>query len=226
MNSTLYSIKMAPSKPYDVGIRIQCLAYLELGVPINTIATMLHVEKPSIYRFRRIAKERGYDPEKSKAILLRYLMDAPRSGRPTVCIPEVINKVITNVTANVEGRASSCSTIGARVGISGSTAWRLLKSQGFRNVKRTMKPGLTTAMKEARLQFALRFEHWTLEDWKNVIWSDETSVILGHRRGGIRVWRKSAEKYDKTCMTRRWKGSSEFMFWGCFSYNKKGPFHI
>jgi hypothetical protein len=89
-----------------------------------------------------------------------------------------------------------------------------------------MKPGLTTAMKEARLQFALRFEHWTLEDWKNVIWSDETSVILGHRRGGIRVWRKSAEKYDKTCMTRRWKGSSEFMFWGCFSYNKKGPFHI
>ena len=59
-----------------------------------------------------------------------------------------------------------------------------------------------------------------------MIWSDETSVILGHRRGGIRVWRRAIEKYDKTCMTRRWKGASEFMFWGCFSYDKKGPFYI
>ena len=31
---------------------------------------------------------------------------------------------------------------------------------------------------------------------------------------------------DKTCIRRRWKGHSEFMFWGCFSYDKKGPFHI
>jgi hypothetical protein len=25
---------------------------------------------------------------------------------------------------------------------------------------------------------------------------------------------------------RRWKGFSEFMFWACFSYDKKGPCHI
>lgn len=44
-------------------------------------------------------------------------------------------------------------------------------------------------MKEGRLQFALRYKDCTLEDWKAVIWSDERSVILGHRRGAIRVWR-------------------------------------
>ncbi|KAF7501992.1 hypothetical protein GJ744_001743, partial [Endocarpon pusillum] len=38
----------------------------------------------------------------------------------------------------------------------------------------------------------------TLEDWKNVIWSDETSVILGQRRGGIRLWRDPEEAYKKT----------------------------
>ena len=32
--------------------------------------------------------------------------------------------------------------------------------------------------------------------------------------------------YAKTCIRRRWKGCSEFLFWGCFSYEKKGPFHI
>jgi hypothetical protein len=81
-------------------------------------------------------------------------------------------------------------------------------------------------MKEARYQFALRYQHWTLEDWKAIIWSDETSVILGHRRGGHRVWRTSKEAYDPHVKRTRWKGHSEFMFWGCFSYDKKGPFHI
>jgi hypothetical protein len=27
-------------------------------------------------------------------------------------------------------------------------------------------------------------------------------------------------------MRERWNGASEFMFWGSFSYDKKGPFHI
>ena len=33
------------------------------------------------------------------------------------------------------------------------------------------------------------FDHATLEDWKNVIWSDVTSVIYGLRRGGEQAWR-------------------------------------
>ena len=89
-----------------------------------------------------------------------------------------------------------------------------------------MKPGLDSAMKEARLQFYLRYRHWTLEDWKNVIWSDETSVVLGSRRGRRLQWRTSKEKYTQTCIRRRWKGCSEFMFWSCYSYEKKGPFHV
>ena len=67
---------------------------------------------------------------------------------------------------------------------------------------------------------------WTLEDWKNVIWTDETSVILSHRHGAVRVWRTKEEQYDQTVIRRRWKKALEFMFWGSFSYDKKGPMHI
>ncbi len=63
------------------------------------------------------------------------------------------------------------------------TVWRALRKANLRRVKPTYKPGLSPAMKAARLKFALDHQHWTLEDWKNVIWSDKTSVILGHRRG-------------------------------------------
>lgn len=81
-------------------------------------------------------------------------------------------------------------------------------------------------MKPARLAFALAHQHWTLEDFKNIIWTDETSVVLGHRRGSNRCWRRPFECYDPTVIRRRYKGSCEFMFWGCFSYDFKGPCHI
>lgn len=81
-------------------------------------------------------------------------------------------------------------------------------------------------MKNARYQFALAHQHWTLEDWKNVIFSDETSVLLGQRRGRIRVWRDAKERYHPDVIRGRWKGFSEFMFWGSFSYDHKGPCHV
>lgn len=34
------------------------------------------------------------------------------------------------------------------------------------------------------------------------------------------------EIVTKSCIRERWKGYSEFMFWGSFSYDKKGPCHI
>jgi len=77
-----------------------------------------------------------------------------------------------------------------------------------------------------RYAFALRYQHWTLEDWKSVIWTDETSDVLGHRRGSYRVWRRLDERCTKSCVRERWKRYSKFMFWGCFTYDFKGPSHI
>ena len=81
-------------------------------------------------------------------------------------------------------------------------------------------------MKQARLKFALDHKDWTLEDWKKVIWMNETSVVCGFRRGGYRVWRRSEERFVKSCIWSRQKDYSQFMFWGCFSWDKKGPCHI
>jgi hypothetical protein len=101
-----------------------------------------------------------------------------------------------------------------------------MKANNLHKIKTIKKPGLTPSMKEARLQFCLRYQNWTLKDWKAVIWSDETSVVLGERRGSQRVWRTPGEMHHPDVIHRRWKGFSEFMFWACFSYDKKGPCHI
>ena len=76
------------------------------------------------------------------------------------------------------------------------------------------------------MRWALQFKDWDLEDWKRVVWSDETSVVLGQVRGRRRVWRLSKESHDKQVIRYRWKGKKEFMFWACFSWEFKGPYYI
>ena len=82
-------------------------------------------------------------------------------------------------------------------------------------------------MKAARLAFCLLYKDWTVEDWKRVIWSDETAIVLGHRRGAVKIWRttKEGRRPVKSTVRARWHGAHEFMFWGCFSYDWKGPCH-
>jgi hypothetical protein len=81
-------------------------------------------------------------------------------------------------------------------------------------------------MRAARLKWCQDHAHWTLDDWKKVIWTDETSVVLNFRRGGYRVWRTAKEAFVKSNIRERWKGYSEFMFWGSYTYDYKGPFHM
>ena len=97
----------------------------------------------------------------------------------------------------------------------------------MRTCKTTKKTELSETMMKTRLQFCFWYQHWTIEDWKNVIWSNETSVILGQQCDYKKwMWRTSLERNIKSCTRKKWADYSEFMFWGCYSYDKKGFFHI
>ena len=38
------------------------------------------------------------------------------------------------------------------------------------------KPFLSIMYRKKCLSFALKYKEWTVEDWKRVIWSDETKI--------------------------------------------------
>lgn len=104
-----------------------------------------------------------------------------------------------------------------------TSVWRFLRANGFRNVKLSAKPGLNKAQRMRRLEFAISVRDWTIEDWKKVVWSDETSVVLGAVRGKRRLWRRVWEKNNPHCKFVRWKGNMSFMFWACYTWAEKGP---
>jgi transposase len=177
------------------------------------------------------AIRRGFEPnERPFRLSDKYLEDAPRSGRPRKRTEETSDLVISKVSRDRFGREKTAADIAGELSLQGidiskTTVTRILKAAGFRKTKPTRKPGLTTKMRKERLQWCLDHQNWSLEDWKAVIWSDETSVILLHRRGGYRIWRRAEERFLRSCIRERWKGSSEFIFWAAFSYDKKGPYH-
>jgi transposase len=178
------------------------------------------------YNVARRVKERGFDYTADPRIFASYVEDAPRKGGPKAITKDIEKELLVNVRASRADREKSSEVLAYKCGISYSSALRILHKNGLSNVKPITKPGLTDLMKNARYVFAKAHEHWTLEDWKQVIWTDEISVILGSRRGTVRLWRDLNERFNPTVVRSRWKGFSEFMFWGSFSYDRKGLCYI
>ena len=154
----------------DLSVRVQALNLFDHSVSLAQIEVETSVKPSSLYRIRRQAISRGQKPKQGSPILLKYIEDAKRSGRPKKATPEVIQKVVDIVTKDTAGRHSTCNLVAEQIGnISGRTIHRIFKQQGFKHVKTTKTLGLKAAMKEARLAFALEYKDWTLEDWQNVI---------------------------------------------------------
>lgn len=77
---------------------------------------------------------------------------------------------------------------------------------------------------QRRLAFARAYRHWTVEDWKRVIWTDEMSIKIAMERLSVMwVWRKPDEKYHKDCVEPRKRSTGGMMFWGAFRMGKMGP---
>ena len=96
------------------------------------------------------------------------MVDGERSGRPREIGPEVAEALLTSVRENRADREKSSEVLAYEQGISCRSALRILKKYGLHSVKPTTKPGLTEAMKRARLEWCLAYEYWTLKDWKNI----------------------------------------------------------
>ena len=47
--------------------------------------------------------------------------------------------------------------------------------------------------KKKRLQWACGHQQLTIEEWKNIAWSDESKFLLRHADGRVRIWHKQHE---------------------------------
>ena len=73
------------------------------------------------------------------------------------------------------------------------------------------------------MDFAISHKDWTMEDWKKVIWSDETKINRLGSDGGKWVWKKPGEDLSDRLVEGTLKfGGGSVMMWGCMSWNGIG----
>ncbi len=89
---------------------------------------------------------------------------------------------------------------GMQNSISERTTRRTLKQMGYSSRRPHRVPLLSAKNRKRRIQFAQAHQNWTIEDWKNVAWSDESRFLLRHSDGRVRIWSKEHESMDPSCL--------------------------
>lgn len=94
---------------------------------------------------------------------------------------------------------------------------RLLNEMGLRKWRQLRRPELQLRHATQRLAWARRYEHYTLEDWARVKWTDECSVERGAGIQPIWTFRRPSEQLSTgdVCTRRTGKGVKQ-MFWAGF----------
>ena len=73
------------------------------------------------------------------------------------------------------------------------------------------------------MDFALAHQHWTVEDWKKVVWSDETKINWLGSDGRKWVWKKAGEGLSNRLVEGTQKfGGGSLMVWGCMLWDGVG----
>ena len=124
----------------------------------------------------------GLGIETISRVYSQYCSELPKSsgGRPSKLTPANIGyaKCIVHM-----GKADNAVQVTKALqdvtnqSISSQTVCCNLKKSGLLPVVKRKQPLLKLHHRKDQLHFAESYKEWTLEDWKRVIWSDETKLI-------------------------------------------------
>ncbi len=93
--------------------------------------------------------------------------------------------------------------------ISERTTRRTLKQMSYSSRRPHRVPLLSAKNRKRRLQFTQALQHWTIEDWKNIAWSDESRFLLQHSDVGSEFDVKIMKAWIHSALSQR------FRWWWC-----------
>ncbi|GBC31699.2 IS630 family transposase [Rhizophagus irregularis DAOM 181602=DAOM 197198] len=181
---------------------------------------------------RTISEKTGYGKTTIHNIISKYKKTgafsiASRSGRPKKLTERDKRHLKVIVTQNrrepVEKIVKNFAESTGKV-ICKNTMKNTLYNMGYHSCTALRKPNVSERNRKIRLKWARERRLWTINDWKKVVWSDESRFTLFQNDGKIRVWRLQEEKYNINCLVPTMKhGGGGIMMWGCFSWYGLGP---
>ena len=187
------------------------LSQLDAGHSISSIASATGVSTATISRLRSkehsdLQKSTGGHPTKLSPANVRHAIHLISTQKAETAVE--VTKTLSNI---INQPLHPCTTR------------HCLKKAGMKAVVKSKHAFLSTKHCKARLDFAYAHKDWTLEDWKQVIWSDETKVNRLGSDGHKLAWKKSGEGLSDRLVhgTVQFDGGS-VMVWSCMNWEGVG----
>lgn len=105
------------------------------------------------------------------------------------------------------------------------TIRRRLNEYGFSSTFQIKKAFVSEKNRQKRLQWCREHLAWSIDQWKNVLWSDESPFVLRYA-GRLRVWRLANERYNVQLLKGTVKHDKKINIWGCFSWHGVGNLYL
>ena len=110
--------------------------------------------------------------------------------------------------------------------VSVSTVKRRLRAAGLTGRVAVRKPLLRWQNKKKRLAWAMKHRQWTTENWKKVLWTDESKFEISGSSRKVFVCHRVGERMVPQCVTPTVKhGGGSVMIWGSFAGSRVGNLH-
>ncbi|CAI7766389.1 unnamed protein product [Closterium sp. NIES-54] len=182
--------------------------------------------------YRQIAQELGVSKSAVHDELLRHLgpktfdelVPSPAKPGGPRKLPEKIARIVIRSIVSGESKTAEAAAgmISSTHGISvtGATVRNTLKRHRVRAIEKASKPRLSAKNVKDRMQWAKDHQHWTIDDWKRVVWSDETKIC--RFSSDVRSWawiREDCHMEPHHVKQTVKHGSGSIMIWGCMTYN-------
>jgi len=129
---------------------------------------------------------------------------------------------------STQNRHLSLSSIAEQVGIkiSAHALRRAFASERYHRRIARVKQFLAPAAQVKRNAWAEEFRDWSIQDWADVIWSDECAFSSGQVPGTVWVTRRPREEYVEDCLVPKFAKQTTIMLSGSIYRNHKGPLVI
>ena len=188
------------------------VSLLNEGYPHCQIQARMGLRKGTISRISRVEGDKenhpGGRPSKLSPCNKQSIICQIRSGKldNTVQATQFINSTTSN-------------------SVTPQTVRNVLKEAGFRSATKKKVPMLKRSHCQQYLKFAQYHGNWTVEDWKKVLWTDETKINRIGSDGKVYVWKQQEEPVtDRTTTpTIKHGGGNNLMIWGCMSGDTPFP---
>ena len=190
-------------------LRAQIIVLVEEGYSQREIALRLNISKTGVQK--TIARFKKHGTFKS----------LPRSGRKKCTSTRTDNLIHRLSKRNPHWTASKIRselTFLPRLPCEDTIRRRLRIKFNLLSRWPANKPLLSKKNIRQRMEFCRKYRSWSLQNWRNVMFSDET-IVRQFSKTGVRVWRPTGKRYSLKYLRPSVKHPLQIMVWGSISAN-------